>query len=82
MYISNNKYRLERMSKENLVAAATLCTEQFILENEVWSSLRPTYEEGLAFMIQKFNEILDWEEDLRKEGILAKDGFINYVRML
>ena len=50
MYISNNKYKLERLNKDNLIAAATLCTEQLIQENEVWSSLRPTYEEGLKFM--------------------------------
>lgn len=32
-------------------------------------------------MVQKIEELLDWQEELREEGILDKKAFINFVRL-
>jgi len=56
-----------------------LLTEQFLANNEVWKALNLTKEEALTFMIEKTRELLAWQQELRDDGLMAKDAFINYV---
>lgn len=56
-----------------------MLTEQFLANNEVWKALNLTKEEALTFMIEKTRELLAWQQELRDDGLMAKDAFINYV---
>lgn len=46
MYISNNKYKLSAVTKDNLPVVAKILAEQFVQANEAWSSVNPSMEEA------------------------------------
>jgi hypothetical protein len=79
MHISNTKYRIAQLTKHNLAESARLLTETFLYENKVWSTIKPTFEETYRFMYNKTEEMLEWEEELRQESIIAKTAFLNIV---
>jgi hypothetical protein len=79
MYISNNKFRLTQLTRELVEPCAKLLAEQFIGYNDVWVTMRPTLDQAVSFMHDKTHEMLDWEDELKEEGTIAKDAFINFA---
>jgi hypothetical protein len=61
MHISSNKYRLGRLDYSKLEPSARMLTDQFLNQNKVWGTIKPTYEETYRFMYDKTKEMLDWE---------------------
>jgi hypothetical protein len=82
MYISNSTYRIDRLSYDRLEASAKLLADEFMTGNVVWMTIRPTEEEIRRFMYEKTKEMLEWEEELRQEGTIGQDTFINAVRSI
>jgi len=62
MNISNQKYKLARLTRNWLEEASQILAEMFLTDNEIWSSLKPTLEEVKKFMYDKTSEMLDWED--------------------
>lgn len=52
----------------------------FLTNNKVWATLAPTLEEVYNFMLAKTSEMLDWQQELRDSGTIAKDTSFNYVK--
>ena len=42
MYISNNSYRIERLSFDRLEVSANLLANEFMTANLVWMTIKPT----------------------------------------
>ena len=53
MYISNTQYRIDRLDKSRVATAAQIFTEQFMSENTVWKTIKPTISEVYQFMYDK-----------------------------
>jgi len=53
MYISNNSYRLARLTYDRLQTGAKLLAEEFMSANVVWMTIKPTMEEVRRFMYDK-----------------------------
>ena len=53
MHISNNKFKLGAVTRDNVHECAQLLAEQFVLANEAWSSVNPPMEEAYKFMVDK-----------------------------
>lgn len=62
MYISNYRYRLADLNKNNLEASAKLLADMFLNNNKIWATLAPTSEEVYNFMLAKTSEMLDWQQ--------------------
>jgi len=60
MYISNNKYRLAKLTFDNLKESATLLADEFLAHNKVWGAVQPTTAEIHWFMYEKTKEMLEW----------------------
>ena len=41
--------------------------------------MKASYEEIYSFMYEKVSEMLEWEDELRKEGIISSNASINFV---
>ena len=41
--------------------------------------MKASYEEIYSFMSAKVSEMLEWEDELRKEGIISSNASINFV---
>ena len=65
MFLSNNKFRLAAVTKDNIKECAKLLAYQYVQANEAWSTVRPSKEKAEKFMVEKIEELLAWEQELR-----------------
>jgi len=79
MYISNNKFRLGAVTRANVHECAKLLAEQFVLSNDAWSTVNPPMEDAYKFMVNKTQEVLDWEDELKEEGMIPQDAFLSFT---
>lgn len=79
MHISSKTYKLAELTKDNLEVSARLLAQTFLAENKVWSVISPNVDDATKFMYDKTSEMLDWQQELRDEGIIPKETFINFV---
>jgi hypothetical protein len=79
MYISNKKYRLAELRREDVLGSAKLLTKSFLYHNKIWNGYGPTEAEVFDFMVNKTNEMLDTQNKLIEEGVIS--SYINFVCM-
>lgn len=79
MHMSTHHYRLAELNQDNLEVSAQLIVDALLKNNQVWAALGPEHSQALTFMTAKLREMLNWQQELRGEGIIAKQDFINFV---
>lgn len=81
MHISNQKYKLTRLTEPYIEPAKSLLFEQFLKNNRTRAVTNDENKEEYRYINARVNEALEWEQELREHGFLSSNAFINFVKI-